>query len=303
MNDMTELVAGNRDVIRSVRQGGGDYYMISIDIVKPRQGFNEARLVDPDYPKYVRQYADSMKENGWFRTKPLIGVITPEGICVPSDGHTRFDAALLANKELREEGRPEITLIPFLPEEKGTNEEDRTLDVIRLNSGNKLTPLGEAIQIKKAMRLGLSEQAIAAKLGYSVTTVNNLLTLLSAPTEVRNMVAAGTVSATLATQVVKAAGANSVETLHAALETATAQGKKKVTAKHVPSIKPKKPHADTVRLDFLAEHGMRVSKSTENGKFTVWDWNGNALYTDGKLRPAIDATIESTNQANKEATE
>jgi ParB family transcriptional regulator, chromosome partitioning protein len=260
---MEELVAGNRDVIRSVRQGGGDFYMIDISIVKPREGFNEARLVDPKYPEYVRALADSMKANGWMRAKPLIGVITPEGICVPSDGHTRYEAALLAIKE----GAP-INLIPFLPEEKGTNDKDRTLNVIRHNSGNKLTPLGEAIQIKKAMGFGSTEQQVADELGYSVTTVNNLLTLLGAPSAVRNMVATGQVAATLATKIVKAEGSKAVETLATALETAKAAGKEKVTAKHVPGLKKPKavilPDASAILEEIKTEPAARGRTSPEN---------------------------------------
>ncbi|KUZ66841.1 hypothetical protein WI36_24035 [Burkholderia ubonensis] len=298
MNDIAELVSGNREVIRSVATGRPDAYMIPIGIVRIREGFNDARKADPDYPAHVREIADSMKANGWLRHKPLVGVITPEGLAVPSDGHSRYEAALLANSE-----GAGIEQIPFMPEQKGTNEDDRIFGLILNNNGRRLTPMGEAIVIKQLIGRGIAEKEIARRTGYSITKVQNALTLIAAPTQIRDMVSAGEVSATTAIKTIKEHGAQAVGQLQEAKETAAAAGKTRVTGKHLGEPKPKKPHADTVRLDFLAEHGMRVSKSTENGKFTVWDWNGNALYTAGELRPAIDATIESTNQANKEATE
>ncbi|MCA8013357.1 ParB/RepB/Spo0J family partition protein [Burkholderia vietnamiensis] len=298
MNDMTELVAGNREVIRSVATGRPDAYMIPLGIVRIREGFNDARKADPDYPSHVREIADSMKANGWLRHKPLVGVITPEGLAVPSDGHSRYEAALLANSE-----GAGIEQIPFMPEHKGTNEDDRIFGLILNNNGKRLTPMGEAIVIKQLIGRGIAEKEIARRLGYSITKVQNALTLIAAPTQIRDMVSAGEVSATTAIKTIKEHGAQAVGQLQEAKETAAAAGKTRITGKHLGDPKPKKPHVDTVRLDFLIETGARVEKVSDEPQYAVVDKNGNPTFQAGNARNAIDAAIEYTNQSNKDATE
>ncbi|HDR9003005.1 TPA: ParB/RepB/Spo0J family partition protein [Burkholderia vietnamiensis] len=298
MNDMTELVAGNREVIRSVATGRPDAYMIPLGIVRIREGFNDARKADPDYPAHVREIADSMKANGWLRHKPLVGVITPEGLAVPSDGHSRYEAALLANSE-----GAGIEQIPFMPEHKGTNEDDRIFGLILNNNGKRLTPMGEAIVIKQLIGRGIAEKEIARRLGYSITTVQKALTLIAAPTPIRDMVLAGEVSATTAIKAIKEHGAQAVGQLQEAKETAAAAGKTRITGKHLGEPKPKKPHVDTVRLDFLIETGARVEKVSDEPQYAVVDKNGNPTFQAGNPRNAIDAAIEYTNQSNKDATE
>ncbi|WP_175994515.1 ParB/RepB/Spo0J family partition protein [Burkholderia vietnamiensis] len=298
MNDMTELVAGNREVIRSVATGRPDAYMIPLGIVRIREGFNDARKADPDYPAHVREIADSMKANGWLRHKPLVGVITPEGLAVPSDGHSRYEAALLANSE-----GAGIEQIPFMPEHKGTNEDDRIFGLILNNNGKRLTPMGEAIVIKQLIGRGIAEKEIARRLGYSITTVQKALTLIAAPTPIRDMVLAGEVSATTAIKAIKEHGAQAVGQLQEAKETAAAAGKTRITGKHLGEPKPKKPHVDTVRLDFLIETGARVEKVSDEPQYAVVDKNGTPTFQAGNPRNAIDAAIEYTNQSNKDATE
>jgi ParB-like chromosome segregation protein Spo0J len=298
MNDMTELVAGNREVIRSVATGRPDAYMIPIGIVRIREGFNDARKADPDYPAHVREIADSMKANGWLRHKPLVGVITPEGLAVPSDGHSRYEAALLANSE-----GAGIEQIPFMPEQKGTNEDDRIFGLILNNNGKRLTPMGEAIVIKQLIGRGIAEKEIARRLGYSITTVQKALTLIAAPTPIRDMVLAGEVSATTAIKAIKEHGAQAVGQLQEAKETAAAAGKTRITGKHLGEPKPKKPHADTTRLDFLIEHSAHIKKVSDEPQYAVFDVNGNPMFQAGNPRNAIDAAIEYINQSNKEATE
>ncbi|MBU9632079.1 ParB/RepB/Spo0J family partition protein [Burkholderia multivorans] len=298
MNELAELVAGNREVIRSVATGRPDAYMIPIGIVRIREGFNDARKADPDYPAHVREIADSMKANGWLRHKPLVGVITPEGLAVPSDGHTRYEAALLANSE-----GAGIEQIPFMPEQKGTNEDDRIFGLILNNNGRRLTPMGEAMVIKQLLGRGIAEKEIARRLGYSITTVQKALTLIAAPAPIRQMVTSGEVSATLAVKAIKSYGANAVEQLQAAKETAAVAGKERVTGKHLGEPKPKKPHADTTRLDYLIETGARIKQVSDEPQFAVFDANGNPMFQAGNPRNAIDAAIEYTTQSTKEATE
>ncbi|RQS30283.1 chromosome partitioning protein ParB [Burkholderia sp. Bp8992] len=267
-----ELVPGNvKQIMKQFRQGSADIYMVSLDAIRVRPGFNAPRLADPDYPAAVREYADSMKVNGFFRHKPLKVCAAVDGFLYLSDGHTRWDAVQLANSE-----GAGIEAVPVVNEERGTTEEDRLFGKYQDNNGRKLTPLGEAILFKDMLGRGISEEAIARRLPCSITKVRNALTLLSAPTAIREAVQAGEVSATAARHLVKESGADAVGKLQAAREVAKASGKKKVTPKTLKSVGAKKETArlnDADLLDWLATQGniaiRRMHRAGEKPVFQV----------------------------------
>lgn len=282
-----EVSPANRDVIRSVATGRPDAYMIPLALVRVRPGFNDARKADPDYPAHIRELADSMKANGWMRHKPLVGVISSDGFAYPSDGHSRYEAAILANSE-----GAAIENIPFMPEQKGTNEEDRIYGLILNNNGKRLTPMGEALVIKQLIGRGIDEKEIARRLGFSLAKVGVALTLVAAPTAIRDMVAAGEVSATTAVKTIKQQGSKAVETLEAGKAAAKAAGKTKVMPKHlepkaVPTI------TDTTRLEWLACHVAFVEPL--EGRFVVQGGtDGETLGEGPSMREAIDAAMSKT---------
>ncbi|WP_027808289.1 ParB/RepB/Spo0J family partition protein [Burkholderia cenocepacia] len=265
-----ELVPGNvKQIMKQFRQGSADIYMVSLDAIRVRPGFNAPRLADPDYPAAVREYADSMKVNGFFRHKPLKVCAAVDGYLYLSDGHTRWDAVQLANRE-----GAGIEAVPVVNEERGTTEEDRLFGKYQDNNGRKLTPLGEAILFKDMLGRGISEEAIARRLPCSITKVRNALTLLSAPTAIREAVQAGEVSATAARNLVKASGADAVGQFQAARAVAKASGKKKVTPKTLKSVGTKKETArstDADLLDWLQAHGnVAISKMHVAGEPPVF---------------------------------
>ncbi|MBD1412897.1 ParB/RepB/Spo0J family partition protein [Burkholderia contaminans] len=289
-----ELVAANRDVIRGVSTGRPDAYMIPLSIVRIREGFNDARKADPDYPAHVRELADSMKANGWMRHKPLVGVITPDGFAYPSDGHTRYEAALLANSE-----GAGIESIPFMPEQKGTNEEDRIFGLILNNNGKRLTPMGEALVIKQLVGRGIEEKEIARRLGFSTTKVANALALVAAPAPIRAMVAAGEVSATTAVKTIREKGAAAIATLEEGKAVAKAAGKTKVTEKHLKPTPPKQQaNSDAARLDWIeARRDVAIRQWYREGQisfFAITDSDDVKLAGGPTLREAIDAAMLAT---------
>jgi hypothetical protein len=67
-----ELVPGNvKAVVKPFRQGSVDIYMVSLDAIRLRPSFNHARESDPEYEAHIRELADSIKANGFYRHKPL----------------------------------------------------------------------------------------------------------------------------------------------------------------------------------------------------------------------------------------
>lgn len=287
MNQAAELVAGNRDVIRNVSTGRLDVYMVPLASIRTRPGFNDARQADPDYAEHIREIADSIKANGFMRHKPLVGLAADDGYMYLSDGHSRYEGVLLANTE-----GAGVENVPFMNEEKGTNDDDRIFGLITNNNGKRLTPLGEAMVIKTLMGRGLAEKEIARRLGFKTAKVSGLLTLVAAPTQVREMVAAGEVSATTAIKAIKAEGSGAAEHLAEGVAVAKAAGKAKATPKHLkPTAAPKALHEDTVRLEWMCDNRTSVRKWCRIGGETFYAIHNDAddqIAEGPTMRAAID---------------
>ena len=253
MNEQTtevavpELIAGNVKKVMAPHQvGSADVYMVKPEAIRLRDGFNSPRESDPNYPEHVRHIADLIKANGFRRDKPITVFASSDGFLYPSDGHTRYRAVMLANSE-----GAGIEAIPVISETKGTTEEDRIAGLITNNTGKPLTPYGEGLVIKQLINRGLDDKEISRRLGFPTPKINNLLALVAAPKEIRDMVVAGTVSATLAIDVLKKEGANAVKVLSEGAQAAAAAGKAKVTKKRLSEPKPKALHPDSAMLDWL----------------------------------------------------
>lgn len=297
MDQLKEITPGNvKDVMRTYKTGVADVYMVKLEALRVRDGFNAAREADPEYPVAIREYADSMKANGFFRHKPIKVTAAADGFLYIADGHTRFAAVQLANSE-----GAGIESVPVINETRGTTEDDRIFGLILDNNGRKLTPLGEAMVIKQLLGRGIDEKEIARRLGYSITKVTNALTLVGAPTAIREMVAAGEVSATTAVKTIKAEGAKATETLKAAKETAKAAGKEKVTGKHLKPAKAPRGtgegidarHPDSIRLEAFTANSWYVHEYGDY--FEVSDNAGDPVARGDTMRDAIDNAIAAKN--------
>ncbi|WP_334018074.1 ParB/RepB/Spo0J family partition protein [Burkholderia orbicola] len=265
-----ELVPGNvKEIVKAFRQGSADVYMVSLDAIRVRPGFNEAREADPEYPTAVREVADSIKANGFFRHKPIKVAAAADGYLYVSDGHTRWDGVLLANSE-----GAAVEAVPVINEVRGTTEDERIFGLILDNSGRRLTPLGEAMVIKRLIGRGIDEKEIARRLTRNVASIRNALTLVAAPTPIKEMVTSGAVSATSAVKVMKEQGVNAVAHLQAAKEVATAAGKTKVTPKTLKAVGGQKQTArsnDADMLDWLADlSNVTISKMHVAGEQPVF---------------------------------
>lgn len=257
---MIEITPANRDTVRAQTVPGRvDGYYAAPSAFKVRPGWNDARKADPDYPAHVRRLADIMKVEGFHRDKPLSVAPDADGSLYVTDGHTRLDAVLLAN----EEGAG-IEALPFITEAKGTTEEDRIFGTFSKNTARPLTPLGEAINIKRLMARGVTLEAIAERLAYSVAVLNARLDLMASPDPVKAMVQAGHLSASLAVATVREHKAQAVEILTAAQ--AAAEGGKIKPATVARVVKPAAGPSDKAMLDWLIAHpGYWLEQRTKPG--------------------------------------
>lgn len=239
--DLIQLTPGSVKKA-TVGVSSGDLWKMPRDRIRVIEGFN-VREKDADYKANVRRYADSMKANGYDETKPMAGFVFEENgehFIGLTDGHTRLDAVDLAISE-----GCEIVTIPVVTKARGTSMEDITIGLVTSNSGAALKPLEVAKVCKRLVGYGMEVKEIATRLTLTPAYVNQLLDLLAAPKAVRDLVANGTVAATLAMDTIKKHGKEATKMLTAGVKEAKSTGKARVTAKHVkaataPKVSPQK---------------------------------------------------------------
>lgn len=211
----------------SVSQGRSDVHKIDPRIIVVESGWN-VRDETPDYLEYIKELKASIKEIGV--QEPLV-CIWKDNKPVLRSGHTR----MLAVMELIKEGT-NIQAVPVRSEDRYSDEADQLFGQILRNSGRALSPFEKARIYKKLIDYGWNQTKIAAKEGVSPGRISQILDLLAMPVEVKNMVAAGQVSATTAAQVVKSEGVNATTVLTNAVAAAQADGKDKATAQHIEQV-------------------------------------------------------------------
>lgn len=190
-------------------KGKRDSYPVDPRALKIDPAYNVRDMKDPETIAHVRWLADSIKENGV--KVPLEVRLEGEDIFVVA-GHCRHAGTMLAISE-----GAEVETVMVIPEPKGTNEVERTLNLVTSNSGKALSPLAIAEVVRRLLAFGWTNEAIAKRLGWkSVATVENSIALMGAAPEVKEMVRSGAVSASTASKVVKKEGSKAGATLKAA---------------------------------------------------------------------------------------
>jgi ParB family transcriptional regulator, chromosome partitioning protein len=224
-------------------KGKRDSYPVDPRALKIDPAYNVRDMQDPETIAHVRWLADSIKENGV--KVPLEVRLDGTDIYVVA-GHCRHAGTMLAIKE-----GADIQTVMVIPEPKGTNEVERTLNLVTSNSGLKLSPLAVAEVVRRMLAFGWTEEAIAKRLGWkSVASVENAVVLLGATPDVQDMVRSGAVSASTASKVVKKEGNKAGATLAAAAKSSGG----KVTAKTIRKSKGEfdpSPKNIAVLVDFV----------------------------------------------------
>lgn len=142
-----------------------------------------------------------------------------EGVIFIRDGSRRFKAM-----EIIYEGGNGLNLIAFVKtyDKRTLNKEQSVVDRFIKNEGKPFTPLEKATAVSKLLAYNWDEKKIADKLGMSVMWVNNMAILNALPQKVKELVANGTISATLAIREARK-GESNVETLVEKVNEAPAQ--------------------------------------------------------------------------------
>lgn len=203
-----------------------DAFKAPIDSIFVEDGFN-LREEDEELEAHVNELTEYLMAGG---TVPPLEVRPVEGGVIIVDGHCRFKAY----KRLIERGVQieYINVTPF----RG-NDADQIFRVITSARGKALTPIETARGYLRLRNLGLNPADIAKGVQKSRTHVDQMLLLATGNVDVQQMVNAGQVSASIAAETIRKQGPFAGRHLKDKLETAKANGKKKVTAK---TLNPKK---------------------------------------------------------------
>ena len=240
--------------VRKIASRALNGYFFKLDQIAIEPGYN-ARFPSEARTAHVRWIADQIRDHGFDQTKPLSGFVKG-GKFIPTDGHCRYEATLIAVSE-----GAEIDELPCLKEDSSFTDEDRALALYRRNEGKKLEPIEVAtVVIKRLHKLNWDDLRIANELSKSITWVKDMLTLAGAPSQVREMIIQGKVAASLAIDTLKSEGSNAaLKTLNAAVDNAGERGKTRATAKTVRLVSLQKGSATT---DWK-KHGPKLQKALQ----------------------------------------
>lgn len=192
-------------------------------------GFN-LRAEGEDLEQSIASLADYLSEGG--SVPPLEVRPREDGGVWVVDGHRRRRAYLKLDSEGRLPRDPEgnfwVPVIAF-----SGNDAERVLRVITSQEGRKLTQLELAEGYKRLIAFGWNIEQIAKKMGRSRQHVDQVLVVGNANTDVQEMIATGTVSASTAVKAVRQHGDNAGKVLGEKLKQVQSAGGSKVTPKAI----------------------------------------------------------------------
>ncbi len=212
--DKTLVAGSTKRFMGDIGAGSRDLWQVDIKDLRIMEGFN-VRVRNRSFHEHVANLASSMKSEGFYQQHALAGFVAKEGgeqVIYITDGHCRLEAIHLANSE-----GAEIKTVPVVVS-ANSNLEDLTVGLVRGNSGKNLEPFELAVVAKRLSKWGWTQKEIAGRMGVSVTTVQNYLTLMQAPREIRDMVAEGVVGLHTALESLRTRGAEAVTALRSAAE-------------------------------------------------------------------------------------
>lgn len=217
----------------------------------PLPGFN-VRVKNADYQASVREFADSIRENGYYDHKPLAVIVLPgDDTLWVWDGETRYDAIkLLATEGTVVEEVP-VSLAPA-----GTTVEDLTVAMSQSNEGVKLSPIALAALVKRLMSYGWDKDKVALRIGKTVRYLDNLLVLAGAPKAVRDAVADNKIAAAEAVKIVRKDPKTAAATVTAKVKAAEAKGQTKATPKRSATG----PKMKAVKVEFSVPEGDKMGE-------------------------------------------
>jgi ParB family transcriptional regulator, chromosome partitioning protein len=186
--------------IASIAEGRSDLHRVDPRKLHVKDGWN-AREQTEELAAHIDSLAQSIAEVG---VKEPLTVFWEDGKAWVTDGHCRLAASIRAIEFYKSE----LKSIPVKVEDRYSNEADRVLSQLVRNQGKPLTPFEKGRVFKRLIDLGWKQQDIAKKVGLSPARVSQCLELQSLPLELKDLVVAGKVSASMALQMLKEADGN-----------------------------------------------------------------------------------------------
>jgi len=205
-------------------------YSRKLEELSVKDGFN-VRIDTLDSKVTIEELAKSIATVGL--KDPLVVFEEGEETFI-EDGHRRFAAILVANKELA----ANIETVKVRYNNKATDEE-RTVNLM-VRQGEPLALLEQAEVVRRLLFVHkLEEQAVADKVGASISHIKNLRLLIDAPEGVKALIVEDKVSASHAIEAMRKFGDKAEEALVQALVMVEGKGKKRVTNKTLKATGPK----------------------------------------------------------------
>ena len=177
-------------------KGKRDAYPFDPRLLKVDSAYNVRDMTSPEAIERLGELKESIRSNG-VRV-PLEVRFDGSDVFIVA-GHRRHKAVM----ELIDEGT-EIETVLIIHEAKGTNDAERTLNLVVSNTGEPLKPLEVAEVVRRLCNYGWTEAQIMTRLGWrSTASVKQHLDMLAMPAAVQRQVRDGDVSASTALHVVK----------------------------------------------------------------------------------------------------
>lgn len=198
--------------LKSVSQGSSDLYQIDPRELHVKNDWNVRDWASQENIDHVEQLAQSIMAVG---VKQPLTVVWQDGKAWIDDGECRHRACMLAI----ERGAP-LKTVPCRSADRHADLVERRFNRFLANTGKQFSPLELAKDFKYFIDQGWQQADIAKKAGISQGRVSQILDLLTMPASVKAMVAAGTVSTSLAAQVVREQGENATQVLQDGVEAA-----------------------------------------------------------------------------------
>lgn len=237
--------------LKDLAVGSKDAFLFDPEIIEEKPLYNVRDMESAETQAHIRRMADAIHVGG-TASFPPITIHQEDGKIFVVAGYCRRRAHILA----RQEGAPIKGILAIA---NNQDEAERTLDLLNSNDGLPLTPLEQAKAVQRLLSFDWSPAEIAKRRGWSVSHVNDLILLLKAPSKVKEMVQSGEVSATTAIKTIRERKSAAPQVLAEAAETAKAEGKKKVTAKHIPSL-PKENQDNLLEQDKLVRYRLFIEQ-------------------------------------------
>ena len=232
------LVSGS--VKAGMREIGSESGLFMADPTKLRviKGFN-TRVKDQVYWEGIKKLALSIKENGFYKDKPLACVVANEdgkNVIYVVEGGRRLDAVILRMAWMTEDERKAFR-VPTVAKDRETSEVDLVYGMAKGNTAEPFRPYELAVLVKrlKQVYMQTDEQILNRFSGdISASYLANLLIVAGAPRQIAKLVLEDKLSVTQAAQAMNQYGNRAIEVLLQAKANSEKHGNGKITDRFMP---------------------------------------------------------------------